>query len=179
VRRPSCPRNRTALLHSPVNDPVRVADPALWPEDIHPARSPIHTHNALDIAAPVERVWAVLLRAADWHEFYANCKDLRFEGEPGPSLGAGSIFTWRTFGLRVRTTVTHFEAQRILAWRGDTWYGRGCHLWALAPTQTGCRLITEEVQAGLVPWLGRFFLRRGLHKWHDRWLAGIAARARE
>ncbi len=148
-----------------------------WPEDLSPEGAPVVSYNALEIAAPVERVWAVLVRAVAWPSLYANCKDLQIEGHPGPDLGPGVFFTWRTFGLRVRTQVTAWEPERFLAWRGDTWYGRGYHLWRLEPTQQGCRLVTEEVQRGLVPWLGRLYLRPALHSWHQRWLEGLAARA--
>ncbi len=54
---------------------------------------------------------------------------------------------------------------------------KGCHLWVLEPIDSGCRLVTEEVQRGLLPSIGRVYLRHGLHTWHDRWLAGIAERA--
>jgi hypothetical protein len=51
------------------------------------------------------------------------------------------------------------------------------HTWLICPTPQGCTVITEEVQAGLVPSLGRLYLRRGLQQWHQRWLEGLAARA--
>ena len=154
--------------------PSPTIDP--WPADLRPEGAPVVSFNALDIPFPVDRVWAVLIRAGDWPALYANCKDLRFIDGPGPDLSAGQWFTWRTFGLRVRTRVTDFEPGHLLGWRGDTWYGRGYHLWRLEPTQAGCRLVTEEAQRGLVPTLLAPLLRRGLHHWHQRWLEGLAAR---
>lgn len=148
-----------------------------WPADLRPEGAPAYTWNDLEIRADMARVWAHLIRARDWSQFYANCADLRFENADGPDLALGTRFRWRTFGVRVRTTVEVFEPPRCLAWRGDEVYGRGFHAWVLQPTTEGCRVITEEVQRGLLPWVGRWYLRAGLLKWHQRWLTGLAARA--
>ena len=45
------------------------------------------------------------------------------------------------------------------------------------PEEGGTRVVTEETQHGWVPFLGRWYLRRGLLKWHQRWLEGLAERA--
>lgn len=40
-------------------------------------------------------------------------------------------------------------------------------------------VITEETQQGFIPSVGRFFLRGGLLKWHQRWLEGLGKVAAE
>ena len=42
------------------------------------------------------------------------------------------------------------------------------------PGPGGCLVTTEETQQGFVPSVGRFLLRGGLLKWHQRWLEGLA-----
>jgi hypothetical protein len=76
--------------------------------------------------------------------------------------------------VRVETTVTECMAPERLAWRGKTFGGTGYHGWVIQRTAGGCRVITEETQRGIVPSLGRWFLRRGLLRQHQKWLEGLA-----
>ena len=148
-----------------------------WPADLRPEGAPVYSWNEIETATDAERVWAHLIRAREWPRYYPNCADVVFENADGPDLALGTRFTWRTFGLRVRTTVEIFDPPRCLAWRGDEVYGHGFHAWVLEPTPRGCRVITEEVQRGAVPWIARWYLRPALLKWHQRWLEGLVERA--
>lgn len=145
-----------------------------WPAGARPEGAAVHTYNALAIAAPPPRVWAWLVRATAWPSYYGNARNVRFENAPGPDLKLGTRFTWTTFGVRVDTTVVELVANERLAWRGETLGGTGYHGWVIEPTPTGCHVVTEETQRGLVPSLGRWFLRRGLLTQHQRWLEGLA-----
>ncbi len=151
----------------------------LFPPQFEPSRGPLFTHNELLIEAPREQVWAWLVRASRWPEWYGNCRDLRFDrATPGPDLTHGSRFDWITFGFRVRTVIEEFIPGERLAWSGVATGGRGYHGWVLEPRGAKrCRVVTEEVQRGLVPTVGGFILRRQLLAWHQRWLEGLAQRA--
>ncbi len=145
---------------------------------MRPEDASVYCWNELTIAAPPGKVWSVLIRAADWPSYYANSSDVRFEDGEGPDLQEGTVWTWRTFGVKLRTRVTVFEPNRCLAWKADQPIARAFHAWVLEPGEDGtCRLITEETQRGIVPWLARSRLRRGLKKQHQRWLEGIAERS--
>ena len=43
-----------------------------WPPGFEPDRSPVFAHNEITIAAPPERVWRRLIRAAGWPGWYTN-----------------------------------------------------------------------------------------------------------
>lgn len=147
-----------------------------WPDDLQPARCPVVACNELMIEASPEAVWAHLIAAPAWPEFYANAREVAIEG--GASvLGPGAVFTWKTFGISVRTRVEVFEPGRALAWRGDQRLGHGMHTWAIEPMGARCLVVTEEVQRGFLPSLGRWYIRRGLRTWHQRWLEGLRDRA--
>ncbi len=146
-----------------------------WPEDLRPEGAPVSSRNELFIEAPPDRVWQVLIGAVDWPSLYDNAQDVRIDGGD-LVLSAGAWFSWRTFGVAVRTQVIAWEPGRVLAWRGDDWKGRGCHTWLLEPEGQGTRLVTEEVQRGPVPWLGRLYLQPALLRWHQLWLEGIRGR---
>jgi hypothetical protein len=148
-----------------------------WPDDLRPEGAPVYARNELAIAAPAEAVWAHLVAAESWPSFYANAKDVTIAGDAGPDLALGTVFRWKTFGVRVETRVEVCEPCTALAWRGDQRIGRGFHTWLLAPTPTGCVVVTEEVQRGIVPSAARWYLRRGLRRWHQKWLEGLAQRA--
>ncbi len=145
-----------------------------WPDGSGPNGAPVYTYNELDVAAPPERVWAWLVRVTAWPSYYDNASNVRFVDGGGPDLALGTRFTWTTFNVTVDTTVTECEPHARLAWRGKTVGGGGYHGWVLLPSASGCRVVTEETQRGIVPSLGRWFLRRGLLTQHQRWLEGLA-----
>jgi hypothetical protein len=149
-----------------------------WPDDARPEGAAIHAVNVLESEVSPEAVWPWLLRAARWGEWYANCHDLRFVGAPGPDLRLGDHLTWRTFSVPVATVVTELVPFERLAWRGSGLGATGYHAWLLQRVGTGVRLVTEETQRGVIPWLGRPLLRPGLHRWHQRWLEGLVRVAR-
>ena len=147
-----------------------------FPPRFDPRTAPIHTLDERELSASLEAVWSKLVRAADWHRWYGNCRGLRFDpATPGPDLGPGTRFTWRTFGVRVHTTVEEFVPFERLAWSGRAPAGEGYHGWVLARVGPGrVRVVTEEVQRGLLPRVGRAILTPGLHLWHGRWIEGLA-----
>jgi hypothetical protein len=145
-----------------------------FPQGKRRSESPIFTHNELFIAAPAERIFAALVRAAEWPGFYDNAKKIVVDGDR-PELSLGTRFHWTTFGVRVHTTVEELVANRRLAWSGRGLLGATAyHGWVIEPGEGGCRVITEETQQGFLPSVGRTWLRRGLLTWHQRWLEGLA-----
>ncbi len=150
-----------------------------WPPGFEVEGAPVHTVNELEMDAPVERVWAWLVRAPLWPSFYGNCKRVVIEHGTTESLDLGTVFSWTTFGIRVRTTVEEFVVNERLAWSGVALGSRGFHAWVLETRASGCRVVTEEVQRGWVPAVGRVWLRRALLREHQNWLEGLARVARD
>jgi uncharacterized protein YndB with AHSA1/START domain len=71
----------------------------------------------LFIAAPAERIFAALVHATEWPEFYANAKNIVIEGDAS-ELTLGTLFHWTTFGVRVHTIIEELVPNRRLAWSG-------------------------------------------------------------
>jgi hypothetical protein len=157
----------------PRETPRAAAGAVAFPEGQKAGESPIFTRNELFIAAPAERVWGWLVRAASWPEWYGNAKDVEIDGG-ARDLAPGTRFHWTTFGVRVHTTITEWVPGRRLAWSGHALGSTAYHGWVITPCDGGCVVVTEETQQGLVPYVGRAFLRPGLLKWHQRWLEGLA-----
>ena len=143
-----------------------------WPRGLDPAGAPVYTRNELTVAADPESVWAALVDAQRWPDWYRNARDVRVEG--GGPLTDGAVFRWTTFGVRVRCVVDRWEPGHLLGWTGAALGSRGHHRWILRPAAAGgTHVVTEEVQVGLLPTVGRRWLRRGLLTWHQRWLDGL------
>jgi hypothetical protein len=96
------------------------------------------------------------------------------EGGP-PQLGFGVEFTWTTFGIRVRSTVTEFEHDRRIGWTARALGVRIFHRWFFTPEGGGTLIVTEECEKGPLPWLIRWWMNRALHAGHRLWLESLRA----
>lgn len=122
------------------------------------------THNELVVPGSSERVWAVLVRASRWPQWYVNARHVAL-ADGAVDLQAGAIFRWVTFGTAITCEVVHFRPYVRLGW---IWWCPGAwgyHGWQLEPAGPGTRVVTEETQRG--PKIARL-------AWIDRpvlWLA--------
>lgn len=148
-----------------------------WPAGLEPETSPVFAHNELQVAPPPSAIWAWLLAAPRWHEFYSNCWRMKLPGG-ARALAPAMRFTWWTLGVPVETVVEVFEPHRHLAWSGRGAGSRGYHAWLLEESHRGTRLVTEETQAGPVVQVLAPVLRQALLHFHQRWLQGLATVAK-
>lgn len=148
-----------------------------WPARFSPDTAPVHVVNAITVSASPETVWKVLIRAADWHEFYGNASDVMIE-DGGPDLSDEARFTWRTFGVALETQVQEFEPFERIAWLARAPMIEAYHAWLLVPAAGGCHVITEETQHGFAARAGRLLFPGRMERWHQMWLEGLATVAR-
>jgi uncharacterized protein YndB with AHSA1/START domain len=148
---------------------------AHWPTGQEPAGAAIHEVNRGRSDAPVDRVWAWLIRPALWETYYDNVSKVRHMAGPWPEIGLGSRFSWVTFGVPVTTEVTECEPCERLAWTGSGRGSRGHHAWILTPDAGGTIIHTEETQRGLLSRLSSPFLRPRMRREHQTWVDQLAA----
>ena len=87
-----------------------------WPAGFEPDNSSVYARNEIAIAAPPERIWRWLIRAAKWPEWYSNSANVNFiRGNP-PDLARDTEFKWKTFGATVTSRVIIFEPAHELGW---------------------------------------------------------------
>jgi uncharacterized protein YndB with AHSA1/START domain len=144
-----------------------------WPAGFEPDNSSVHARNEIAIAAPPERVWRWLIRAAKWPEWYSNSANVDFVRGSPPDLAPGTEFKWKTFGATVASRVIVFEPPHELGWdaRGVL---NAYHGWLIEPDgRGGCRVVTEECQNGLVPKLAWWYLRPMLERGHQNWIESL------
>ena len=132
--------------------------------------------NHVEVAAPPAVVWASLVRAADWPLWYSNSANVRIV-DGGSDLSLGARFTWRTFGVSVRSTVREFVAGERIAWDGS---GLGLdvyHAWLIEPRPAGCFVLTEEHQNGWAARLQALLMPQRMFRGHQLWLEQLKRRA--
>ncbi len=145
-----------------------------WPDHIDPAKHPIHSYNELLIPASADAIWHKLIDATHWPEWYPNARDVKIVGSE-PVLRPGSQFVWNTFGVTVKSRVLVYEPLVDLGWDAAEIMGwRGFHGWKIIPQDSGCLVITEEVQAGVGAGLIKNWILERLQREHQNWLVGLA-----
>lgn len=147
-----------------------------WPEAYRPDVTSVHVRNELLIAAAPERVWAWLVRATLWPDWYENAKDVVIE-DGAAALSPGARFHWKTFGLSIESVVGEFVPFERLGWTGvglgmDVYHG-----WLITPRDGGSHVLTEENQNGLAARAQSVLAPDRMHRHHQIWLESLAARA--
>jgi uncharacterized protein YndB with AHSA1/START domain len=130
----------------------------------------------VEASAPPEAVWSWLVRAPLWPSWYPNASEVVLAGGAS-ELGSGVTFTWRTFGVAIRSTVVEFEPCSRIAWNA---FGLGVdayHAWEITRTAGGSHVLTEETQYGWAARLSSLAFPDRMSKFHQVWLDRLAAKA--
>ena len=150
----------------------------VWPQGHAPEQSSVFASNQIVIPAAPERVWAWLVRAALWPDWYTNSADVHFLSHAGPDLRDRTRFRWKTFGFRVTSKVYEFEPGQRLAWNAEGVGIHAWHAWLLTPQPDGSTLVlTQETQKGWLARLGRMLTPARLGDKHQQWLEGLSRQA--
>lgn len=156
-------------------------DHVIWPERYEPKISAIYALNDVNVKAPAEVVWKLLIDATNWYRYFpAEAQVEILSGEQG--LALGTRYSRVTVGYPMSLVVTEFVENRRLAWAttvdGDTTESTAYHGWVITPTQDGCHVLTEETQQG--EWFLDMLGRRhpgGLYRYHQDWVERLAGAA--
>ena len=153
----------------------------IWPEQYDPRHSAIYALNDIDVKAPPEVVWNLLVDAKNWSSYFPPEDQVEIlSGEP--KLRLGIEFRRVTVGYPMSPVVTEFVPGRRLAWSttvdGDGTGSTAYHGWVITPTDEGCHVLSEETQPG------DFFLELigrknpgALYRYHQDWVEGLARAA--
>jgi hypothetical protein len=147
-----------------------------WPEEFAPTRAPVHVRNELAMEASAEQVWRCLIRARDWPSWYSNSKNVNIEGG-ADSLSSGTIFRWRTFGVRLVSHVVEFVPNERIAWNARGLGVWAYHAWLLRGEGRGCSVVTEETQYGFLARTGNLLMPARMHRMHQVWLEALRRQA--
>jgi uncharacterized protein YndB with AHSA1/START domain len=130
----------------------------------------VHVRNELEMDSPPDAVWAWLIRAQLWPEWYPNAAHVRFLNGDPPDLSPTTRFSWRTFGVSVESTVLEFVPRERIAWSARGVGVDAYHAWVISPTPRGSHVLTEETQHGWLARAGSFVMPSRMHRYHQIWL---------
>jgi hypothetical protein len=149
----------------------------IYPSKFNPRNAPVYVSNEIDIEAAPEKAWEWLVSAKTWHEWYQNASAIELINQTGDKLLSGSIFRWKTFGVRLRTEVVEFVPNERIAWLAKGTGIVAYDAWLFIPGASGCKVVTEETQYGWLCRLAKFFFPRRMYIYHQKWLEGLKKKA--
>ena len=153
----------------------------VWPEQYAPNLSALYELNDIDVKAPPEVVWKLLVDAENWSSYFPpedRVKILSADSE----LALGTKFSRVTVGFPMTLHVTEYEPFTRLAWEttvdDDETGSSAYHGWVITLTDHGCHVLTEETQQGpfFVEELGRKH-PGALYSYHQDWVERLALAA--
>ena len=152
-----------------------------WPYQYDPRRSAIYALNDVDVKAPPEVVWKLLVDAENWSSYFPVEDQVKIlTGEP--ELALGTKYSRVTVGILMKLIVTEYVPRRRISWAtvvdGDETGSGAYHGWVITPTNNGCHVLSEETQQG------PFFLEEigrkhpgALYAYHQEWAESLARAA--
>ncbi len=156
-------------------------DHVKFPSQYDPRTSAIYALNDIDVKAPPEVVWKLLVDALKWSDYFPPEDQVKIlSGEP--ELALGTRYSRVTVGSLMNLVVTEHVPGRRISWAtvvdGDDTGSSAYHGWVITPIEGGCHVLSEETQQG------PFFLELlghkhpgGLYAYHQDWVEALARAA--
>lgn len=136
--------------------------------------APVQASAEVHIAAPAERVFAVLSDPRGWHAVQPAIHDVHMDGEPAPD----TRFTWVNGQARITSRFAVVQPGREVTWTGVSFGMKAVHRHVLEPTPDGgTRLYCEESMAG--PLVSLLFPSAKLHATLVAWLGALKTAAEQ
>ncbi|WP_433887456.1 SRPBCC domain-containing protein [Streptomyces sp. CA-111067] len=156
-------------------------DKVNWPQRYDPKTSALYALNDIDVKAPPEVVWKLLVDAENWSSYLPPEDKVKILGDE-TVLELGTAYSRVTVGFPMTLNVTEHEPFTRLSWEttvdGDETGSSAYHGWVITPTKNGCHVLTEETQQG------PFFLDEighknpgALYRYHQDWVERLARAA--
>src|ERR1700743_3559077 len=93
-----------------------------WPNGFHPEQADLFAHNEIVVHASCQKVFASIVDAQAWPEWYPNSHHVKLLNSPDGKLHEGTRFSWDTFGVHIESRVHEFVPNSRIGWGG---LGRG------------------------------------------------------
>jgi uncharacterized membrane protein len=140
-----------------------------WPIGFDPVHADLFAHNAVVINAPARSIWAMLIAADAWPDWYSNASDVVVD-DPSGELAEDLTFSWKTFGLTIASQVAEFTPYARLGWRLNGNQLRAYHTWLLVPRPgDSTYVVMEEIGMGEGAQHLAHTNPGHMHRGHDLW----------
>jgi hypothetical protein len=107
--------------------------------------APVLAHHEIDIAAPLEAVWALHTDVDGWPAWQTDITAARLDGG---AFAPGASFEWTGSGLRVTSVIYVVAPATRILWGGTADGTTGIHEWLFSETFDATRVVTIESFAG-------------------------------
>jgi len=158
-------------------------DHVTYPAEFDPRISPIYALNEIDVKAPPEVVWKLLVDVENWSSYFPPEDQVKIL-DGATALGLGTRWTRVTIGYPMHLVITEFVPGRRVSWATtvdeDDTGSTAFHGWVITPTDEGCHILSEETQQG--PWFVQKLAHDhpgGLFSYHQDWVEKLASAAEE
>jgi hypothetical protein len=158
-------------LNRPVKERIN------WPERYRPDISTFFVHNEIEVAALPEVVWDILQDVESWPEWYVGATDIKLIDAKSGKLERDGAFTLHTMGMNFIARVREFVPPYRLATENRKLVIQGYHAWLIVPTESGCKLITDESFRGPLGLMQGTFIPNKLHRLHQIFLEELKKQA--
>lgn len=150
----------------------------IWPDKYSADNTAVHVSNEIEIPAAPDIIWAWLVRAAQWPDWYPTIRRVAIEGGVR-ELGPGTRFSWGIFGVTLASRVEEFVPFERLAWSAQFEGVDAYHAWLIEKKAGGCRVLTEENQKGWLARLNNLLRPSNVRYYHYLWLEALLAKAKQ
>ena len=128
----------------------------LWLRD----KKPVASSAEIVANAPIQRVWDIETDLNRWGEWNSDIESMEVRG----SIGKGTVFVWKAGGISIESTITEFEPNTKIAWKGKTIGIDAYHEWKFTRRGDSTYIYTEEKFTGVLPWLMPGTMRNQIDK---------------
>jgi len=135
--------------------------------------APVIARHAVDVAAPLDMVWALHTDVNAWPTWQTDITAARLDGE----FTEGAAFTWTSFGFSVTSTIYDLAGRARVLWGGTADGITGIHEWLFTASPTGVHVATNESFAGPPIATDATNMQRLLDGSLQSWLAHLKAAA--
>jgi len=112
--------------------------------------APLHARQTITIAAPRDRVYALLADFGAWPKWQPNITKVT----PPPAVEPGARFEWVNGGSAISSQLAAVRPSELLAWTGSVSTAKAIHVWRFSsPSPNTTEVEVEESMDGfLLTW---------------------------
>ncbi len=120
----------------------------------------VRSKREIEIAAPTEVVWEVLIGFEQWPQWNPEVKSMSLKGPVEP----GTEFRWKSGPGTIVSTLEQVDPPGYIRWRGRTLSIKALHEWRFEPSNDGTHVESDESFSGLLVRLFRGSLQKTLDR---------------
>ena len=112
-------------------------------------KEPVAASAEIVANAPIKRVWEIETDLDNWSNWNSDIESMEVKGD----IGVGTVFVWKAGGITIESTITEYEPNTRIAWKGKTFGIDAYHIWNFTARGDTTHISTEEKFKGILPWL--------------------------